>query len=102
MGQENVDRFMRLYLVPGASHAGRVFSGTDRALMPSHVDLLGALDAWVEQGRAPAYALTLTAHTAEPPFAVTATRPMCRWPYYPRYSGSGDPREAASFTCTAP
>ena len=102
MGQETADRFVRLYLVPGANHTGRVFGGADKAPMPSHVELLGALDMWLEQGRAPADVLTLTAHANEPPFEVTATRPMCRWPRYPRYNGSGDQRAAENFTCTTP
>ncbi len=102
MGQERVDGFVRLYAVPGANHAGRVFSGLDGAAMPSHVDLLPLLDAWVEGGRAPLEAPVLTAHAAEPPFAVTASRPMCRWPAYPRHDGRGDPRQTSSFACVVP
>jgi feruloyl esterase len=102
MGQETADRFARLYLAPGANHTGRVFSGIDQAPLPSHVSLLEELDAWVEQGRAPADVLRLTAHEAKPPYAVTAARPMCRWPLHPRYNGSGDQRAAESFTCTVP
>ena len=37
-----------------------------------------------------------------PPFAVHATFPMCRYPMYPRYKGSGDPKVAGSYTCTRP
>jgi Tannase and feruloyl esterase len=102
MGQETADRFVRLYLAPGANHTGRVFSGIDQTPLPSHVNLLEELDAWVEQGRAPADVLRLTAHEVKPPHAVTATRPMCRWPLYPRYNGSGDQRAAESFTCAVP
>ena len=36
---------------------------------------------------------------ARPPFAVSRSRPLCRWPSWPRYQG-GDPNEAASFECT--
>jgi len=28
------------------------------------------------------------------------TRPVCRYPAWPRYSGSGDPDTASSFICT--
>ena len=70
--------------------------------MPSHVDLLALLDAWVEGGRAPPEAPVLTAHATQPPFAVTASRPMCRWPAYPRHDGRGDPRQASSFACVPP
>ena len=37
-----------------------------------------------------------------PPFAVHATFPMCRYPMYPRYKGSGDPKVAESYACTRP
>jgi feruloyl esterase len=33
---------------------------------------------------------------------VTATRPICRYPLEARYSGHGDTRDAANFTCSAP
>src|SRR3712207_1239567 len=87
LGQETADRFVRLYLAPRANHSGRVFSGIDQAPLPSHVNLLEELDVWVEQGRAPADVLRLTAHEAEAPYAVTATLPVCRWPLCPRCSG---------------
>jgi len=61
------------------------------------VDFLGVLDARVTKGDAPE-ALTQTAQAATPPFAVSATRPLCRYPAYPHYNG-GSPTEAASFTC---
>jgi len=37
-------------------------------------------------------------HELKPPFGVTATRPMCRYPAFPRYLG-GDARKAESFEC---
>jgi feruloyl esterase len=40
------------------------------------------------------------AQELKPPFAVTASRPMCRYPQWPRYMG-GPPKEAASFSCVA-
>jgi feruloyl esterase len=97
MGQGEVDRFIRFYTTPGANHGGRIVNGRDGAAMPDRVDLLAALDAWVERGTAPD-TLTLSAHAAEPPFATTATRPLCRYPTFPRYGG-GDAQMAASFTC---
>ena len=30
------------------------------------------------------------------------TRPLCRYPAWPRYSGKGNPADAASFACTTP
>jgi feruloyl esterase len=30
------------------------------------------------------------------------TRPLCRYPAYASYNGTGDPQDAANFACTAP
>ena len=65
---------------------------------PARVDALGALSAWVEQGRAPA-GLQLAEQNLQPPFAIIRTRPLCEWPTWPRYLGSGPMDSAASFAC---
>lgn len=98
MGQRAVDGFLRLYVTPGVTHGGDGVSGTTGEPIPQYVDLLGALDRWVEQGEAPAD-LIQTSVDVTPPFAVTASRPMCRFPTYPRYRGTGDPKVATSFMC---
>ena len=59
-------------------------------------DFLGALTAWVETGATPG---ELIATKTLPPHL---TRPLCRYPMYPRYVGAGDPNDAASFACTSP
>jgi feruloyl esterase len=98
MGQAVVDQFMRLYVTPGVNHGGAGVSGTTGERIPQYADLLGALDGWVQRGFPPGD-LVQTTVQATPPFAVTASRPMCRFPAYPRYRGSGDPKKATSFTC---
>ena len=100
MGQPAVDRFMRLYVTPGVNHGGSGVSGTSGEPVPQYVDLLGALDSWVQRD-APPGDLVQTAVQPTPPFAVSASRPMCRFPGYPRYKGSGDQKDGVSFTCTA-
>jgi hypothetical protein len=89
-GKDVVDRFMRLYMVPGFQHGNGVF-------IPS-VDLLGALDAWVTRGVAPE---TLTASDLA---AATngRSRPLCRYPGFPRYIGKGSVNLASSFVCAQP
>lgn len=52
-------------------------------------------------GVTPPDAPVLRAMSATPPYAVSASKPMCRYPLYPRYAGRGDPRRAASHLCTA-
>jgi pimeloyl-ACP methyl ester carboxylesterase len=97
MGQPNVDRFIRFYLTPGASHSGAGLP--NGAPLPQGVDLLGALDTWVIKDEAPGD-LVQVAKDNKAPFAQTAARPMCRYPAYPRYKGEGDPKSAGSFECT--
>jgi feruloyl esterase len=89
-GRERVDSFMRLYMVPGYQHGSGVF-------VPS-VDLLGALDNWVTRGVAPE---TLVATDIAGP-TNGRTRPLCRYPLFPRYTGKGDMNRASSFICAEP
>jgi hypothetical protein len=97
MGQARADSFIRFYVTPGVNHGGEGRQ-VDGRPVPSDVDLLGALDAWSDKGEAPGV-LTQVTQEAQAPFKVVATRPMCLFPNYPRYSGSGDVNAAASFTC---
>ncbi len=101
LGRAEAESFVRLYVAPGANHGGAGISGSDGSPVPQGVDLLGALDAWASAGTAPE-TLIQTTQAPAPPFATIAARPLCRYPLYPRYRGTGDPRDAASFICTSP
>lgn len=87
MGQPAVDNFIRYYSVPGLGHGVGVY-------VPAW-DVMKALDNWVSNGVAPD-ALPSTD-------TVSATRgrarPLCPYPSWPRYKGSGDINAAASFAC---
>jgi feruloyl esterase len=87
MGPDYVDTFARFYEVPGLGHAySTVFNAT--------WDSLTALENWVEKGAAPSGQVTTdTAGVAG------RTRPLCDYPKWPQYKGSGDVNLAASFTC---
>jgi feruloyl esterase len=76
---------VRLFMAPDVGHCagGR---GLDQ------VDLLDALDAWVQTGTAPD---ALPAKKVKPPM----TRLLCAYPKIARYKGSGDVNDAASFEC---
>lgn len=89
MGQGAVDDFVRLYAAPGVDHVG---TGA-----PANVDMLAALAAWVERGEAPDELEVLQQERA-PPFTITRSLPLCRWPGYPHYIG-GDAAIAGSFEC---
>lgn len=94
-GQAQVDAFVRYYMAPGVNHCAGG-AGADS------VDLLAALDSWVQDGNAPG---TLTAEKIVSG-AVSFSRPLCRHPQYPRYTGPANDANAAklasNYTCTAP
>jgi pimeloyl-ACP methyl ester carboxylesterase len=97
MGQARADSFIRFYVTPGVNHGGEG-KQADGKPVPSDVDLLGALDAWSDKGEAPGVLMQVTQET-QAPFKVIASRPMCLFPAYPRYTGTGDPNSASSFSC---
>lgn len=86
-GQASVDSFVRFYLMPGVGHGTGPF-------LPQ-VDSLGALEQWVENSTTPE-TLTVTDSTAA---TAGRTRPVCRYPTWPKYTG-GDVNSAASFSCS--
>ncbi len=79
-----------------------VFSQITNEIVPPYVDVIAMLDDWVEKGKAPADAPVLTSMDTAPPFNVTSSLPMCRYPRYPRYKGRADPKNAGSYTCAKP
>jgi feruloyl esterase len=81
---------VRLFMVPGMGHCG---GGSG----PSSIDMLGAIDRWVETGKAPE---SLTA--SNPPGAAARTRPLCPHPKVAKYAGSGSTDEEKNFRCAAP
>jgi feruloyl esterase len=78
---------VRLFLAPGVLHCGGG-AGPDR------FDALTALERWVERGVAPT---KLIATKQGSPLS----RPLCAYPELPRYKGTGDTSDAASFECAA-
>lgn len=92
LGGSATEAAVRYYVAPGVNHCAGG-PGADQA------DLLTALDRWVTLRVPPR---TLTASRVDPATgAALLTRPLCRYPAYPRYRG-GDPASASSFVCTAP
>ena len=91
VGQVQVDRSYRLFMVPGMNHC-RGGEGTDT------FDMLPALEAWVEQGKAPDRIEASKVVQGR----VQRTRPLCPFPQVARYSGRGSTDDAANFVCAAP
>ena len=88
-GWEKTASMARLFIVPGMNHCGGGPS-TDQ------FDALTSLEQWVEKGQAPD---SITAKGAAFP---GRTRPLCPYPQYASYNGSGDTQDAQNFTCKAP
>lgn len=99
VGQAMVDRSARLFISPASTHSGAAASVTDGSPVPTMVDLLDPLDRWVSDGAPPPDALIQTVKENSPPFKLLGSRPMCRYPDYPRYT-SGDRLRAESYRCT--
>jgi len=88
MGGARTDSFLRYYEIPGYGHAiSTVFQAS--------WDSLTTLENWVEKGTLPPN--QIVTDTIGVP---GRTRPLCDYPAYPRYNGSGDVNAAASFSCS--
>jgi feruloyl esterase len=98
LGQASVDRSMRLYVSPSSTHSGNSRTVGDQRAVPTMVDLLDPLDRWVTSGTPPDDAIVQTSRATLPPYAIQASRPMCRYPAYAHYVG-GDRMQASSFEC---
>jgi feruloyl esterase len=86
-GLDHVATRSRIYLVPGMGHCAGGTAALDR------FDALSAVVDWVEKGT--------------PPDSITATgrafpgrsRPLCAWPKFAHYKGSGDSEDVRNFEC---
>jgi hypothetical protein len=94
MGQDQVDAFARLFVLPQTGHglSGSSYSvnGDGQTIpvtqIPSQFDKTGVLMAWVEQNKSPAKTLMVT--------SGNRSLPLCSYPNYPKYVGG--PAESAS------
>ena len=94
MGRKAARSFVRYYTIPGLGHvfgSPRTAGGGFFAAW----DPLPALEAWIEKGQAPSGLVTTDQNAA----TRGRTRPVCEWPSWPKYNGSGDPNSASSFSC---
>jgi pimeloyl-ACP methyl ester carboxylesterase len=92
LGDAKTRSFARLLVTPGVGHAQ---DGPDAG----RIDLLGALDKWVESNTAPD--ALVGAKLADDNKTVLFQRPVCEYPKFPRYNGTGDPTKAENFTCAS-
>jgi pimeloyl-ACP methyl ester carboxylesterase len=88
-GDALFNRYARFVTSPAVGHD---LTGPGAA----EADLLGALVAWVERDKAPD---GLVARKTDAAGRTLFERPLCPYPAYPHYGGSGDPASASSFSC---
>ena len=87
MGAAKVDGFLRFYTVPGYGHGSGTFM--------VDWDSLSVLDAWVEHETPPDHVVASDLNPATP----GRTRPLCQYPAWPRYRGTGDSTTAINLSC---
>ena len=108
MGQDKVDQSFVAYGATGLPHTSNgLAAGTANAPSygtPARIDLLGLIDDWVVNGAKPAESLTLTHRAPLPPYDVVASKPMCRYGFFPKYVGTAPDggNLASNYNCTAP
>ena len=111
MGQDAIDSFARLYVVPQAGHglSGRSFNmnGDGRPVEvinippPGQNDKIDMIIAWVENKKAPEKTLVVGIDGS---LGVDRSVPgylLCSYPYFPKYLG-GPPEKASSWASMAP
>lgn len=108
LGAKESADFVRLYLVPGMQHCvggpgATSFGQGGSSTADAQHSVYAALEQWVERGAAP-NSIIATKYVSEtdPSQGAKFTRPLCPYPQSAKYKGSGDPNDAANFTCTAP
>lgn len=92
MGVNTVRDFARFYTVPGYGHGPGGLSAYGAAW-----DSLPVLDGWADGGKLPAPQIVADSNAA----TRGRTRPLCEFPYWPKYAGTGDINLAGSFTCVS-
>jgi len=96
-GLAAVQSFYKFYLVPGMGHASPNGTANLTATppLPGHGQIYRLLTDWVEKGIEPGRVQIQSPSTA----TVSISQPICPYPQKATYT-SGDPRQAASYTCS--
>jgi feruloyl esterase len=100
-GYDKLQKNIRLFLLPGTAHC----SGGGIGEGPGSFDAISAVEDWVEKGQAPD-ALPATLYQASQ-YGVDfskpggRTMPLCKFPEMARYSGNGDFKDVANWSCPA-
>jgi len=87
VGQAAVDQGITFYTVPGMGHGTGSF-------LPAW-NSLTALENWVEMGVAPGQRTVMDTNAG----TYGRTRPLCQYPAWPKYKGSGSQDASINYTC---
>lgn len=98
-GQASADEFVEYFTAPGVSHCSNAVGNGHGA---DTVNLLGPLFDWIEKGVKPSSTGIVATQSNPLPGQAAKNRPLCKFPQYAKYNGTGDPNAAASFSCTTP
>ncbi|WP_262692570.1 tannase/feruloyl esterase family alpha/beta hydrolase [Kordiimonas aestuarii] len=91
LGEATAEETVALFLSPGVGHC-RGGAGADKS------ELMDSLVKWVEDNRKPTRQ-DVTAEKHADDGTVIMTAPLCKYPSYPHYRGSGDMNSAENFDC---
>jgi feruloyl esterase len=83
--------WVRLFMAPGMAHC----AGGEG---PDTFDKLGAMEQWVEKGKAPNQMIASHSTNGK----IDRTRPLCPYPQVAKYQGPGSQDDAANFVCKPP
>jgi feruloyl esterase len=108
-GDEETQKFARLFMAPGAGHCGlggglngfhsaNFGAPSPPSTDPNH-DLFTALARWVEDGAAPSRVVATSYVGNDASKGIAMQRPLCPHPQKAWYNGGGDPNIAGNFTC---
>lgn len=89
-GEGKVSQWSRLFLVPGMGHCGGGAAALD------HFDMIDPIVDWVEKNTAPEK--IIATGNAFP----GRSRPLCPYPAYANYTGTGVSEQAENFACALP
>jgi len=102
-----VQKYHRLFMAPAVSHCGGGtgpnsigggFPEPPVAYRDADHHVVSAVIKWVEQGIAPEKIIATSFSGGN----LVRSRPLCPYPAQAAYKGSGDPNDAANFSCVTP
>jgi Tannase and feruloyl esterase len=111
MGEKDTQEFYRLFMAPGMAHCGggpganafgQGFGIPSANPSDPTVDVVAALDHWVVNGRVPNQINATKFVNDNPAQGIAFQRPLCPFPQFAKYNGTGSTTSAASFACVKP